>query len=210
MAFLPMFTERTTMKRVVPALLVLAALAGGCNSKPGPLPPIDVYFSPQGGAAGAVVQALDTAKQAAFVQAYSFTNREIAEALVRAHQRGIVVHVILDKSELKDRNSMADYVANAGIPVLIDAKHPIAHNKVMIIDGETLITGSFNFTQQAEQHNAENLLVIHDHGLAERYLANWHEHEAHSGPYAGQGEMAQRPTSDRNKGPKQKSGFWDE
>ena len=186
------------MKRVVPALLVLAALATGCNSKAGPLPPIDVYFSPKGGAADAVVRALDAARQTVFVQAYSFTNKDILEALVHAHQRGVVVHVILDKSNLSDEYTGADFVAHHGIPVLIDAGHEIAHNKIMIIDDETVITGSFNFTRQAEEHNAENLLVIHDHGMAERYLANWHGHEAHSQPYVARGEEAQRPTTNGN------------
>ncbi len=146
------------MKRIVPALLVLAALASGCEFKTGPLPPIDVYFSPKGGATEAVVQALDAAKNTVFVQAYSFTSKEIAEALLHAHKRGVVIHVILDKSDVGDHYSEADFLANSGISVLIDAKHQIAHNKIMIIDGETVITGSFNFTRQAEEHNAENLL----------------------------------------------------
>ena len=118
-----------------------------------------------------------------------------------------MVHVILDKSDLGDHYSEADFLANSGISVLIDAKHPIAHNKIMIIDGETVITGSFNFTRQAEEHNAENLLVIHDRGLAERYLANWHDHEAHSEPYTGRGEVAQRPTNDREHRSKKKQGI---
>ena len=158
----------TSMKRILPALLVLSALAGGCDFKLGPLPPVEVYFSPKGGATEAVVRALDSAQQTVFVQAYSFTSKDIAEALLRARRRGVVIHIILDKSNLSDHYSGADFVANSGMSVLIDAKHPIAHNKIMIIDGETVITGSFNFTRQAEEHNAENLLVIHDRGLAER------------------------------------------
>jgi len=76
---------------------------------------------------------------------------------------------------------------NLGIPVKIDAQHAIAHNKVMIIDGETVITGSFNFTKRAEENNAENLLVIHDRKLAERYTKNWQDHERHSEVYRGRG-----------------------
>mgnify|MGYP001583545431 CR=1 FL=1 len=53
----------------------------------------------------------------------------------------------------------------------------------MVIDGETVITGSFNFTKSAEERNAEHLLVIRDKVLADRYNANWHQHEAHSQPY---------------------------
>jgi phosphatidylserine/phosphatidylglycerophosphate/cardiolipin synthase-like enzyme len=63
----------------------------------------------------------------------------------------------------------------------------IAHNKAMKIDGETVITGSFNFTKAAEENNAENLLIIHDKRLAERYTKNWQEHERHSEVYTGRG-----------------------
>ncbi len=119
------------------------------------------------------------------VQAYSFTSAPIAEALVNAFWRGVKVQVILDKSQRSERYSSADFVAHAQIPTFNDAKHAIAHNKIMIIDGGTLLTGSFNFTKAAEEHNAENLLVIHDAGLAAQYAENWKHHLEHSEPYAG-------------------------
>ena len=75
------------------------------------------------------------------VQAYSFTSAPIAKALVDAHKRGVDVRVILDKSQRTEKYSSADFVAHAGILTLIDAKHAIAHNKVMVIDGETVLTG---------------------------------------------------------------------
>ena len=168
------------------------------------MPPVEVYFSPHGGCTEAVVRELNAAKETVFVQAYSFTSKDIAIALDNAKARGVVVHVILDKSNIKPNTySDADFVAHHGISVLIDGKHSIAHNKVMIIDGQVVITGSFNFTNQAEQANAENLLVIHDRALAERYLANWHDHEAHSEPYTGRGEVAQRP-AERQRRPRTK------
>ena len=55
----------------------------------------------------------------------------------------------------------------------------------MILDGDTVITGSFNFTKAGEEKNAENVLIIHRSVLAEKYTKNWHEHEAHSEPYTG-------------------------
>ncbi len=70
-------------------------------------------------------------------------------------------------------------------PTKIDSAHAIAHNRVMIIDGETVITRSFNFTRAAEEKNAENLLVIRDQALAEKYIQNWQDHEGHSEPYTG-------------------------
>ncbi len=121
------------------------------------------------------------------VQAYSFTSVPIAQALVDAHRRGVSVEVILDKSQLEGRSVQTDFLDQAGVPVRIDAAHAIAHNKVMVIEGETVITGSFNFTKSAEERNAENLLVIRDRVLAERYEANWQKHKAHSELCQGSG-----------------------
>lgn len=147
-----------------------------------------VYFSPKGGATEAIIKELDKARSTVLVQAYSFTSAAIAKALLDAHKRGVRVEVILDKSQRADQYSSADFLANSGIPTRIDAQHTIAHNKVMIIDGETVITGSFNFTKAAEENNAENLLVVHDKELAERYSKNWQEHSRHSAVYVGRGK----------------------
>ena len=95
------------------------------------------------------------------------------------------VQVILDRSAKTDKYSEADFVAHAGISTRIDSKHSIAHNKIMVIDGVTIVTGSFNFTKAAEEKNAENMLIIRDVEMAKRYLANWHQHEMHSEVYAG-------------------------
>lgn len=153
----------------------------------GPFHPtsVDVYFSPKGGATEACVAAITAAKSTINVQAYSFTSAPIAGALVEAKKRGVKIEVILDKSQRTEKYSEADFVAHAGIPTYIDAKHQIAHNKIIIIDGAVVITGSFNFTKSAESSNAENLLVIHDPKMAARYLVNWSEHKAHSEAYAG-------------------------
>jgi phosphatidylserine/phosphatidylglycerophosphate/cardiolipin synthase-like enzyme len=184
------------MKRLSLGLFLLLALTAGCDIKLGPIPPVDVYFSPHGGCTDAVVRELDAAKQTVFVQAYSFTSREIARALDDAKARGVVVHVILDKTNIKEPSNADADIAEHGISMLVDSKHSIAHNKVMIIDSQVVITGSFNFTEQAERSNAENLLVIHDPALASRYLANWHDHEAHSQPYTGRGEVAEKSGND--------------
>jgi phosphatidylserine/phosphatidylglycerophosphate/cardiolipin synthase-like enzyme len=145
----------------------------------------EVYFSPSGGCTEAAVKALGNAKASALVQAYSFTSAPIAKALVDAARRGVKVEVLLDKSQRTEKYSSADFVAHEGIPTRIDAAHAIAHNKVMVIDGTIVLTGSFNFTKAAEEHNAENLLVIQDPALAEKYAANWKAHAEHSEAYAG-------------------------
>jgi phosphatidylserine/phosphatidylglycerophosphate/cardiolipin synthase-like enzyme len=146
-------------------------------------PPIEVYFSPHGGCTEAVCAELGKAKETVYVQAYSFTSKEIAAALVEAHKRGAHVEIVLDKSQRSERYSSADFVSRAGIPTTIDDRHAIAHNKVIVIDGEVVITGSFNFTKAAEESNAENLLVIHDAELAAKYMANLKVHLEHAVTY---------------------------
>ncbi len=102
-----------------------------------------------------------------------------------AEKRGVDVAVILDKSNRTQKYSAADFTAHMGIPTYIDAQHAIAHNKTIIIDRQTVITGSFNFTKGAEEKNAENLLVLRSPGLAKTYLDNWQRHLRHSEQYVG-------------------------
>lgn len=149
---------------------------------------VQVYFSPKGGCTETVVRSLNEATNTVLVQAYSFTSAPIAEALVNARKRGVKVEVILDKSQRTERYSEADFLLHAGVPTYIDAKHAIAHNKIMVIDSRTILTGSFNFTKAAENENAENLLVIKDASLAGKYTDNWRLHLSHSDKYQGKGK----------------------
>ena len=157
----------------------------GRNASVGQLQPgqWSVCFSPRGGCTQQIVDAIGSAHQTILVQAYSFTSRPIADALIAAHGRGVAVELIADSSQRTERQSLIGRVAEAGIPVRIDAAHAIAHNKVMILDGEIVLTGSFNFTRAAEERNAENLLVIRDRQLAERYTTNWRIHATHAAAY---------------------------
>jgi phosphatidylserine/phosphatidylglycerophosphate/cardiolipin synthase-like enzyme len=153
----------------------------------------EVYFSPRGQCTDAIIRELNKAKNSVLVQAYSFTSVPIAEALVNAHKRGVKVEVILDKNRRNEKKSSAPFLSARGVQVKIDATRGIAHNKVMIIDGEIVITGSFNFTKRAEEKNAENLLIIHDRKLAEKYAKNWLEHAQYSNPYMENGATKERP-----------------
>ena len=155
------------------------------STAPGTIPMPETFFSPRGGCTQAVVHELRSARQSILVQAYSFTSAPIAGALVEAARRGVLVEVVLDKSNRTGKYSSADFVAHAGIPTWIDDRHAIAHNKVIIIDEATVITGSFNFTKAAEESNAENLLVLRSTELASRYTQQFLEHRRHSVSYAG-------------------------
>ena len=147
---------------------------------------IRVLFSPDGGCTDAIVREIGRARRSVDVQAYSFTSAPIAKAVADAHARGVAVRVVLDKSQRGERYSSATFLKNHGVPVFIDDEHAIAHNKVILIDGATVITGSFNFSKAAEERNAENLLIIDGRpDLASAYGANFEEHLHHAELYTG-------------------------
>ena len=165
--------------------LLIAVFATTAISAPIPSTgTVEVFFSPHGGATDAIVSEIRAARQEVLIQAYSFTSKPIAKALLDARKRGVKIEAVLDKSNATAKYSAATFLSNAGIPVLIDSDHAIAHNKIIIIDRSTLITGSFNFTSAAETKNAENLLVLKGNKpLVEKYLQNFEAHKGHSTPY---------------------------
>jgi len=150
---------------------------------------IEVAFSPHGGGTEIVVKAIGEAKRSIRVQAYSFTSAKIAESLLEALKRNVEVRVILDKSQETAQYSSATFFANQKIPLKIDNDFAIAHSKIMIIDEETVVTGSFNFTKAAEENNAENVLVIRGNKeLAALYLQNWQWRWDNTDPYKRTGQ----------------------
>ena len=150
---------------------------------------MQVAFAPEDDTADIIEKAINAAQSQILVQAYSFTSRQLAGALIHAKQRGVDVQLIADREQTDQiPYNMIASIAASGITSYIDSQHQSAHNKVMIIDatGTTpvLITGSYNFTRAAEIKNAENVLVIRGNAaLAEAYLKNWQQHRAHSHPF---------------------------
>jgi phosphatidylserine/phosphatidylglycerophosphate/cardiolipin synthase-like enzyme len=137
-----------------------------------------VCFTPNTNCTAKIVGAIKEAKRSILVQAYSFTSRPIIEALVSAKYKGIDVKILLDKSLIINGNqyySPIPYFQERNIWIRIDYLPIVAHNKVIIIDDSTVITGSFNFTRAAQMDNAENVLMIYDYKLAQKYTDNWYE-----------------------------------
>ena len=141
-----------------------------------------VGFTPPAGVAQHLVKAIDQAQTEVLVQAYGFTHNAIAQALVRAHQRGAKVQVLLDEKSDATNRYVIGLLHAAGIPIRLDGAHAIAHNKVMVLDGQVVVTGSFNFTNAAETRNAENLLILRSPALAQAYRDNWLQHLQHARP----------------------------
>jgi len=137
-----------------------------------------VCFTPHGQCTQEIVELIGRARHTVLLQAYSFTSAPIAKALVMAKRRGVNVKVILDKSQIRhNKYSSARFLMHYHIPIWIDYHPNIAHNKIIIVDGSTVETGSFNYTKNAQYHNAENVLIIKDQALAKRYTVDWYQRQ---------------------------------
>jgi phosphatidylserine/phosphatidylglycerophosphate/cardiolipin synthase-like enzyme len=152
---------------------------------------IEVCFSPPlpGGCdpTRAIENAIRAARRSILIQAYEITPGPLVTSLVEAHRRGVDVRAIVDYKQLTDRRNHDDafaveHLGAAGIPVLVDKPPGLMHDKVMIIDGEVVVTGSFNYTYSAEHRNVENLLVIRDPALAAQYVQHWRSRAIESRP----------------------------
>lgn len=134
-------------------------------------PEIEVAFSPHGGAEARVLKTIESAQKSIRVAAYRFTSKPIALSLLAAHKRGIDVRVVVDKSNATARYTAAIFLANQAVPVRVDYRYAIMHNKFIVVDGESVETGSFNFTSSGASKNAENVVVLHDREVAQRLRA---------------------------------------
>ncbi len=145
---------------------------------------IELAFSPRDDAETVLIGLVRAARRTLLVQAYAFTSRRIADALVAAHRRGVKVEVLAD-AQMNGRgkgNALPRLLA-AGVPVALETRYNAAHNKVLIVDADgpgcAVLTGSYNFTWSAQNRNAENLLVLRNHcALARAYRDNWRRHRA--------------------------------
>lgn len=146
---------------------------------------VEVAFSPADDPAALVLRTIAAARRSIHVQAYSFTSRPIADALVAARARGVSVEVLVDADMNRRGGKALPRLLAAGVPVLAETRYAAAHNKVIIVDaagpGCKLLTGSYNFSWSAQNRNAENMLVLHDNcAVTRHYLDNWQRHRAES------------------------------
>ncbi len=131
-----------------------------------------VYFSPDGGAADRLIYWLDRSNISICAMIYSFTNDAIGAAFIRAQQRGVDLKISMDQQEHTVRGGEYQTLVNNSVPVRLDARSGLMHNKVAVIDGRIVITGSYNWSGAAEERNRENLLIIQDLTLAAAYQNN--------------------------------------
>jgi phosphatidylserine/phosphatidylglycerophosphate/cardiolipin synthase-like enzyme len=195
------------MRQALLGFALLFAFAAGAQmpaqspepSTAGQMPPllrargtVQLAFAPWDNAEAMIVEGVRRAKQQILVQAFSFTSRTLANALLAARRRGVDVQVMADREQtFSGEASRIPDLVQEGIPVVLEVRYQSAHNKVMVIDAGTanaaVITGSYNWTYAAQYKNAENVLILrHNPDIVNAYAANWRRHHAEALPYAAQ------------------------
>lgn len=128
-----------------------------------------VGFSPGGTAQTVIINAIGDAKKTIDVAAYSFTSKYVSEALLSAKKRGVEIRVIADMESNKNYTAV-NFISKKGIPVRLISKYKSMHNKFLIIDNQSIQTGSYNYSTAANKSNAENVIYIkNDENIASKY-----------------------------------------
>lgn len=120
----------------------------------------EVYFTHVDDIQSIILLKINNAEDFIDVAMYMFTDFVLASALVEARERGIEIRIYLDRSQVTARYTQSKYLVQNAVDIRISSNNYIMHNKFAIIDGELLITGSYNWTQSANTRNDENLTII--------------------------------------------------
>jgi len=145
---------------------------------------VETGFYPYGGAEELTIVAINSAKQSIFLAADNINSGAVLKSLSDARKRGVNVLAVLSKNQEKLRYKGAKLLVKEGIKVHIDRKHAGMNNNYIVIDGETLQLGRFNYTVSSAKSNADNVLVLwKTPEIAKAYRANWQEHWDHSDVY---------------------------
>ncbi len=134
---------------------------------------LQVYFCPEDHCAEEVIEEIKQAKISVHFMVFSFTHSSIAQELLLHKLSQIEVKGIMDKQQAGGEYSVYPLLQYQGVPVLLENHKGLLHHKVFIIDGETIITGSFNPTKSGNERNAENMLIIRDQNIAKQFVTEF-------------------------------------
>jgi phosphatidylserine/phosphatidylglycerophosphate/cardiolipin synthase-like enzyme len=178
------------VKRFAAAVLALFAAGSVQGQACGPAAQekIQAAFSPWDDVEQVIIDRLASAEKQIRLQAFLFTSKRIASAVIEAHLRGVDVEILADANQGNSNASQLRRLSEAGIAIWLEKKYQNAHNKILLVDAETampvVMTGSYNLTWAAQRKNAENLVVISGNScLASQFLTNWERHRQDATAY---------------------------
>lgn len=152
-------TESLKKRKILASILILGLFLFSHNFS---FAEIRIFFSPEGDIAEEIIKQINNAQEYIDIAIYSFTYEPIAGAIVRAKRRGVKIRILMDKGQSKGKYSKYKFLLDNDIAVIQDRHTGIMHNKIAIIDGRILFTGSYNWSKSAEERNEENLLEFID------------------------------------------------
>ncbi|MCX6709433.1 MAG: phospholipase D-like domain-containing protein [Candidatus Woesearchaeota archaeon] len=136
--------------------------------------PVENYFCPEDSCTDKLIGKIRSAKESILFMTFSFTEKKIAEEISEMQINGIEAKGVFEKRQ-ESNYSVFKYLNESGVLVKLDENPYVMHHKVFIIDNETVITGSFNPSANANYRNDENILIIKDREIAARYLEEFSE-----------------------------------
>jgi phosphatidylserine/phosphatidylglycerophosphate/cardiolipin synthase-like enzyme len=117
-----------------------------------------------------LINLISQARKSVYVAIYSFTRDGLARALIDAKNRGVEVKIIIEEENAYGQGSDYRMLKEAGVDIRLDGNPALMHHKFMVVDGEIIVTGSYNWSTAAEDRNDENFVVIRDRSVAERFM----------------------------------------
>ena len=141
---------------------------------------IHAYFSPRGECERALIDAIDEAQETIHIYIFSFTLKSVAQALRRAKDRGVTIHIITDNMMVNGKSSQIPKIHRWVDKLYIDHRTGVGHHKFIVVDRETVITGSFNYSTSAQKTNREGIVRIDNREVANRYYQEWERQKAAS------------------------------
>ena len=127
----------------------------------------------QGGPDGPLVEAIDAAHLSVDVAAYSISLNSVRNALLRAHDRGVTVRMVMESTNM-DRSDV-QLLLEGGVPIIGDDRPGLMHDKFMVIDRSEVWLGSMNFTDSGTYEDNNNMIRIHSTKIAENYSVEFNE-----------------------------------
>jgi phosphatidylserine/phosphatidylglycerophosphate/cardiolipin synthase-like enzyme len=155
--------------RIILLLFLAGCTSQVCNESS------QVYFCPEDKCSAHLIEVFDGANDSIHCAIYSFTLDSVAQSLARANDRSVEVKVIFEKQQAASNYSRDEWLESNGVGVHRDTNPGYMHNKFCIIDGKIVVTGSFNWSENADEQNDENLLIILSQALAQLYDAEFWE-----------------------------------
>jgi phosphatidylserine/phosphatidylglycerophosphate/cardiolipin synthase-like enzyme len=137
---------------------------------------VENYFAPERELSPFIADFIERAQDEVLVMAFSFTNEEIGEAMLARARAGVELRAVFETVGSDTEYSYYPRFAAANLPqvqVRQDGNPRIMHHKVIIIDRRSVLFGSFNFTNSANDQNDENIVIMHDPAFAQAFIAEF-------------------------------------